>query len=104
MPFAHGRASLYVSSDIGATSPGRWHVMQLAYTIGATSLFHVGVAVACAALTGAAARHALPRIHNNRFLMAFPLNVKLPDWCCRTFQKPPLACTRALVGWSNIND
>src|SRR4051812_8223251 len=26
---AHGRASSYEISDIGATSPGRWHVWQL---------------------------------------------------------------------------
>src|SRR5499427_9504026 len=39
---AHGRTSLNVMSDIGATSPGRWQVMHLLYRIGATSLLNVG--------------------------------------------------------------
>ena len=34
---AHGRASLYVINDIGATSPVRWHCTQLLKKIGATS-------------------------------------------------------------------
>src|SRR5688500_18378499 len=40
--FAHGRASSYESSDIGATSPGRWQFAHLPYMIGATSLANVG--------------------------------------------------------------
>src|SRR5436190_14802326 len=35
---AHGRASSYEISDIGATSPVRWHVWQLFWRIGRTSL------------------------------------------------------------------
>src|SRR5918993_5493170 len=41
---AHGRASSYDSSDIGATSPGRWQFAHLLYMIGATSLANVGTA------------------------------------------------------------
>src|SRR4029077_6327670 len=44
--FAHGRASLNVSSDIGAISPGRWQLVQFLYRIGATSLVNVGPAPA----------------------------------------------------------
>src|SRR5216683_2491718 len=40
--FTQGRASLKVRSDIGAISPGRWHVVQFLYRIGATSLLNVG--------------------------------------------------------------
>src|SRR5687768_5725903 len=36
-------------SDIGATSPGRWHVTHLAYMIGATSALNVGAAAAAVA-------------------------------------------------------
>src|SRR5690349_13322982 len=39
---AHGRASEYVSNDIGAISPGRWHCWQCFWRIGATSLEKVG--------------------------------------------------------------
>ena len=39
---AHGRASSYDSSDIGATSPGRWQLAHFLYMIGATSLANVG--------------------------------------------------------------
>src|SRR5262245_61734101 len=39
---AQGRTSLYVMSDIGATSPGRWQLTQFLYTIGATSRLKVG--------------------------------------------------------------
>src|ERR1700736_4611814 len=38
---AQGRASLYVSSDIGAASPGRWQPWQFFWSIGATSLLNV---------------------------------------------------------------
>src|SRR5215471_20436720 len=38
IPRAHGRASSYEISDIGATSPGRWQVWQLFWRIGRTSL------------------------------------------------------------------
>src|SRR5688572_8390514 len=47
---AQGRASLYVNSDIGATSPGRWHEVQLAKKIGATSLLKVGTGPRAAAV------------------------------------------------------
>src|SRR5258706_2042514 len=54
MARAHGRASSKVSSDIGATSPGRWQTWHFAWRIGATSLVNVtacdtGGAGACAA-------------------------------------------------------
>src|SRR5712691_5119151 len=46
---AHGRASAYVKSDIGAISSGRWHLMHERYRIGATSFVNVGCAgSACA--------------------------------------------------------
>ena len=38
---AHGRASLKVSSEKGAISPGRWHSWQCFWTIGSTSLWNV---------------------------------------------------------------
>jgi hypothetical protein len=38
---AQGRASSYVSSDIGATDPGRWQFWQDFWKIGATSLVNV---------------------------------------------------------------
>src|SRR6476469_7001835 len=44
---AHGRASSYDNSDIGATSPGRWQLAHLLNMIGATSFANVGAA-ACA--------------------------------------------------------
>src|SRR5579862_8670692 len=46
MAFAHGRADSYVSSDIGATSPGRWHCWQFFWRIGSTSLLNVGAVAA----------------------------------------------------------
>src|SRR6185295_10120297 len=39
---AHGRASAYVTSDIGAIESGRWHASHLSWKIGATSLVNVG--------------------------------------------------------------
>src|SRR6266480_3805393 len=36
------RASLYVSSEKGATSPGRWHVTHFAFSNGAMSRQYVG--------------------------------------------------------------
>ena len=41
---AHGRASSYVCSDIGAIESGRWHDSHLFWKIGATSLVNVGTA------------------------------------------------------------
>src|ERR1041384_6931612 len=41
MARAHGRASSYVSSDIGAMLPGRWHTWQLFWKIGAMSFVNV---------------------------------------------------------------
>src|SRR6188472_3948411 len=41
---AHGRASSYDNNDIGATSPGRWHVAHLLNMIDATSFANVGAA------------------------------------------------------------
>ncbi len=54
---AHGRASWYVTSDIGAIEPGSWHDWHLAWKIGATSL----VNVTC---FGASAANAEPAIAN----------------------------------------
>src|SRR5688500_2850611 len=39
-------------SDIGATSPGRWHATHLAYMIGATSALNVGAAADAEAEAG----------------------------------------------------
>src|SRR5262245_6162855 len=41
--FAHGRASSYVMSDIGAMLFGRWHASHFCWKIGAMSLVNVGV-------------------------------------------------------------
>src|SRR5260370_14074068 len=41
MAFAQGRVSWYVTSDIGAAVPLRWHSSHLACRIGATSLANV---------------------------------------------------------------
>src|SRR5438876_6623695 len=38
---AQGRTSSYVSKDIGATDPGRWHIWQLRCRMGAMSLAYV---------------------------------------------------------------
>src|SRR5947207_14444954 len=55
MARAHGRTSSKESSDIGATSPGRWQLTQLANKIGATSLLKLGPASTVSATsTGAA--------------------------------------------------
>src|SRR5262249_31572544 len=39
--FAHGRASSYVSKDIGAIEPGRWQVWHDRWRMGATSFVKV---------------------------------------------------------------
>ena len=39
---AHGRASSYVTSDIGAIESGRWHASHFSWKIGAMSLVKVG--------------------------------------------------------------
>jgi hypothetical protein len=39
-------------SDIGATSPGRWHMAHLAYTIGAMSFPNVGFDVWASTVAG----------------------------------------------------
>src|SRR5215831_2686940 len=51
---AHGRASWYVTSDIGAIEPARWHDSHFSWKIGATSFVKVvvfawGVSAAIAA-------------------------------------------------------
>ena len=48
--FAHGRASSYDSSDIGATSPGRWQFAHLLNMIDATSFANVGAACGAVAV------------------------------------------------------
>src|SRR6476469_7341867 len=52
---AHGRASSYVISDIGAMLSGRWHDSHCCWKIGATSLVNVGVFGVSAAVAGSAA-------------------------------------------------
>jgi hypothetical protein len=49
MARAYGRVSLYVTNDIGAIAPGRWHSWQFFCSIGSTSLLKVGTADAGAA-------------------------------------------------------
>src|SRR3954465_15446809 len=53
--FAHGRASSYVISDIGAMLSGRWHDSHFCWKIGATSPVNVGIFGASAAVAGSAA-------------------------------------------------
>src|SRR6185369_9074802 len=48
---AQGRASEYVSSDMGATSPGRWHSWQFFCKTGRTSLLKVTLFEAANAAT-----------------------------------------------------
>src|SRR5665213_1403144 len=48
---AQGRASEYVSSDMGATSPGRWHSWQFFCRTGRTSLLNVTLFEAASAAT-----------------------------------------------------
>src|SRR5688572_10187086 len=56
---AHGRASWYVRSDIGAIDPGRWQAWHFSWKMGATSLAKVGFSgPAAAAGRGAAASTA----------------------------------------------
>src|SRR4029450_13983105 len=50
--FAHGRASSYVRSDIGAMLLGRWHDSHFCWKIGATSLVNVTVLGESAAAAG----------------------------------------------------
>src|SRR5438067_6062581 len=63
--FAHGRASSYVRSDIGATDPGRWQPWQLRCRIGATSFVKVTSRVpftgACATICAAEHTRAAAR-------------------------------------------
>src|SRR6266852_9162932 len=46
---AHGRASVKVMSDIGASESGRWHDSHFSWKIGAMSFVNVGVFGASAA-------------------------------------------------------
>src|SRR3954462_121472 len=50
--FAHGRASSYVISDIGAILSGRWHDSHFCWKIGATSFVNVTVLALSAAAAG----------------------------------------------------
>jgi len=73
---AHGRASLYVTSDMGAIESGRWHASHFSWKIGATSLENVG---AFAGAVGAPATVALaniaPPATNDRkcFMIVLPI-------------------------------
>ena len=74
---AHGRASSYESSDIGATSPGRWQFAHLLNMIGATSLANVGaecVAGDCAE-TLKDASTATPETTNAKRFMVAPWRI-----------------------------
>src|SRR5205823_5446591 len=53
---AHGRASSYEMSDIGAMLSGRWHDSHFAWKIGAMSLVNVGAAFGASAARAAPAR------------------------------------------------
>src|SRR6185436_16336840 len=58
--FAHGRASSYVTSDIGAMPSARWHDSHFSWKIGATSFVNVtGVAGSAATATPENVRVAL---------------------------------------------
>src|SRR5918993_2185021 len=98
---AHGRASSYDSSDIGATSPGRWQFAHLPYMIGATSLANVGTVLSdrpggpvkdavggdCAETLNDAST-ATPETSNAKRFMVAP-------W------RPPSLTTRATAGKAN---
>src|SRR5437016_3248410 len=61
---AHGRASLYVSNDMGAIDPGRWQFWHERWRMGATSLLNVtgfpkSAPYAVVALTNAAAERIM---------------------------------------------
>ena len=67
MARAQGRDSAYVSSDIGAMLPGRWHCWHLRWKMGATSFANVGRAsppagwaAACGAPPAAPSASRLP--------------------------------------------
>src|SRR5262245_60890599 len=70
-------------SDIGATSPGRWHATHLAYIIGATSPLNVGAAAdANAGCCGAPLvtvevipSHTIPRNTSTRVRVSNLLNL-----------------------------
>src|SRR5271166_4323836 len=49
MAFAQGRASLWLTKDIGATDLGRWQVWQCFCRMGETSLLNVSTASAALA-------------------------------------------------------
>ena len=68
---AHGRASSYDSSDIGATSPGRWQLAHLLNMIGATSFAKVGAACGagdCAVTRNDASAATPTTINAKRFI------------------------------------
>src|SRR6266850_2795299 len=60
---AHGRASVYVTSDIGAIESGRWHASHFSWNIGAMSLVNVGVFAASAAAAAAGSISAALSAH-----------------------------------------
>src|SRR5262249_28318041 len=66
MAEAQGRTCLYVSSGMGAGSPGRWHDWQFFCRIGATSLLNVTpeapLVAAAAKLAEGTERAARPRV------------------------------------------
>src|SRR5262245_38300151 len=77
---AHGRASSYVKSDMGATEPGRWQFWQERCRMGATSLANVtcpGLAAGCCAPSDALAARAIAAVTNIWGLVF--IVVSLPD-------------------------
>src|SRR5262245_46712265 len=74
MAFAQGRASSYESNDIGATSPGLWHVAHFSNRMGAISFAKVGAVAAgalCTDVIVAAATARVPaRTESTRFMDA----------------------------------
>jgi hypothetical protein len=70
---AQGRASPYDSSDIGATSPGRWQATQRSNRIGAMSLLNVGARGRRSCALPPACENITAAIHTTR-----TPNVRLP--------------------------
>src|SRR5579872_5557408 len=66
---AHGRASLYVISDIGAIEPGRWQFWHAFCKIGAMSLLKVTLDSAAHALTDVQSDPAISTATNRLAVM-----------------------------------
>src|SRR6185503_8252016 len=77
--FAHGRASSYVASAMGAMPSARWHDSHFAWKIGATSLVYVTVFVGSAASETPATKRVAPTVtaHRPSQLVGLPYIVAL---------------------------